>query len=114
MNSLPNWIEGLPCALTVCNHEGIVLAMNRRAGETFAKDGGLDMIGKNILNCHPEPARSKLAGMLESGLPNVYTIEKEGVRKLIYQSPWFDNGVYAGFMELSLPLPADMPHFVRS
>ena len=36
-----------------------------------------------------------------------------GIKKLIYQSPWYDNGVYAGFVELSLPVPHAMPHFIR-
>ena len=37
----------------------------------------------------------------------------ERVRKLIYQAPWYRDGVHAGLVELSLELPADMPHFVR-
>jgi hypothetical protein len=51
--------------------------------------------------------------MLKTGLPNVYTIQKGGVKKLIYQSPWFIGGNYAGFVELSLPIPEQMPHFNR-
>jgi hypothetical protein len=41
---------------------------------------------------------------------NVYTIEKNGVKKLIYQSPWYYNGEYAGFVELSLEIPFEMEH----
>ena len=36
-----------------------------------------------------------------------------GQRKLIYQSPWYERGEYRGFVELSLPIPAVMPHFKR-
>jgi len=43
----------------------------------------------------------------------VYTIQKSGVKKLIYQAPWFQEGKYAGFVELSLPIPETMPHFDR-
>jgi hypothetical protein len=43
----------------------------------------------------------------------VYTIEKNGVRKLIFQAPWFQDGKYAGLVELALEIPAEMPHFVR-
>jgi hypothetical protein len=32
---------------------------------------------------------------------------------LIYQTPWYQDGTYAGLVELELPLPPDMPHFVR-
>ena len=108
-----SWIKAFPASITVCNKEGIILSMNERAGITFESDGGADLIGSNLLDCHPEPARSKLASLLESGRTNVYTIEKGGARKLIFQAPWYDNGAYAGLVELSLPLPAEIPHFVR-
>jgi len=52
--------------------------------------------------------------MLAAGEKNIYTIEKNGVKKLIYQSPWYQNGKYAGFVELSLEIPFEMPHFIRS
>ncbi len=28
---------------------------------------------------------------------NAYTIEKNGIKKLIHQTPWFENGEYTGF-----------------
>ena len=51
--------------------------------------------------------------MLKNHNLNAYTIEKNGVKKLVYQSPWFENGEFAGYIELSMELPAEMPHFVR-
>jgi PAS domain-containing protein len=107
------WVEEFPGAVTVCDAEGIILEMNARAAAVFAADGGRALIGTNALACHPEPARAQLAGMLASGQKNVYTIEKNGVKKLIYQSPWYREGAYAGFVELSLEIPAELPHFVR-
>jgi transcriptional regulator with PAS, ATPase and Fis domain len=107
------WIEGFPGAVTVCDATGRILEMNQKAIRTFADDGGAALIGKNLLDCHPEPSRSKVAGLLERREANVYTIEKRGVRKLIYQSPWYEGGEYRGLVELSLDLPAEMPHFVR-
>ncbi len=107
------WIQEFPAAITVCDPKGIVLAMNDKACNTFAEDGGAELIGTNLLDCHPEPARTKVEKMLSSGSPNIYTIEKGGVKKLIYQSPWFEHGIYAGFVELSLPIPFEMLHFVR-
>lgn len=87
--------------------------MNDRAAQSFAADGGAGMIGSNVLDCHPEPARTKLAEMLAQGRANVYTIEKRGAKKLIYQTPWHRDGEYAGFVELALEIPWEMPHFVR-
>jgi PAS domain S-box-containing protein len=112
--SLPAWIERAPFAATVCDRDGIIFYMNRKACATFAGDGGEKLIGSNVLDCHPEPARTKLHSMLQNGQPNVYTIEKNGVHKLIYQVPWRENGSNQGFIELSLEIPQDLPHFVRS
>jgi hypothetical protein len=50
---------------------------------------------------------------LERGKSNIYTIEKKGVRKLIYQAPWYQDGEYAGIVELNLETAWDMPYFVR-
>lgn len=108
-----NWAKELPAAITVCDASGIILDMNDRAAETFAEDGGRSLIGTDVLLCHPEPSRSQLAEMLRSERANVYTIEKQGKRKLIFQSPWYENGVYGGFVEISVPLPDPMPHFIR-
>ena len=51
--------------------------------------------------------------MMETHEKNVYTIEKKGIKKIIYQSPWFHNGEFGGLVELSLEIPFEMPHFIR-
>ncbi len=107
------WVREFPGAVTVCDRDGVILEMNDRSAEVFATDGGRTLIGTNALDCHPEPARAKLAAMLASGRANVYTIEKNGMKKLIYQAPWRVDGEYKGFVELSLEIPFEVPHFVR-
>ena len=107
------WIREFPAAITVCDPDGVILALNDKSCLTFAGDGGADLLGTNMLECHPEPARSKVAELLKSGTSNVYTIEKGGIKKLIYQSPWYEDGKFAGLVELSLPLPKEMQHFNR-
>jgi len=108
-----NWIEEFPGAVTVCDAEGLILAMNAKATETYQSSGGAALIGTNLLDCHPEPSRTKVQELLRSGRPNVYTIEKNGVWKLIYQSPWYVAGDYRGLVELAMEIPAELPHFVR-
>jgi hypothetical protein len=66
-----------------------------------------------LIECHPEPARTKLRTMLMEPLTNVYTIEKKGIKKLIRQSPWFKDGVFSGVVEISFEIPFDMPHYIR-
>ena len=111
--SFASWIKEFPGAITICNADGIILEMNDKAVETFEKDGGADLIGKNLFDCHPEPARSKLRDLMSSRKVNCYTIEKKGIRKMIYQSPWYKNGEYGGLVEFSIEIPSEMPHFIR-
>lgn len=113
MSEENKWIKEFPAAVTVSDAEGIILEMNDKAAKSMAKDGGYELIGKNMLDCHPDPARGKLERLMESRKVNVYTIEKNGIKKLIYQSPWFKDGQYAGLVEISFEIPFEMPHFVR-
>ncbi len=108
-----DWIKELPVAATVCDAQGVILEMNDESVRTFAADGGAALIGTNALDCHPEPARTKMKAMLVAGRKNIYTIEKHCIKKLIYQCPWTEGGVYRGFVELSMEIPFEMPHFVR-
>jgi hypothetical protein len=66
-----------------------------------------------MLDCHPEPSATLVRDQLANPRVNAYTIEKRGVKKLIYQAPWYRDGAFGGFVELSLVLPAEMPHFIR-
>jgi transcriptional regulator with PAS, ATPase and Fis domain len=109
-----DWLKEFPGAVTVCDAKGIILEINDRAARTHEKDGGYALIGKNLLDCHSDTSRGKAEQLLAARQKNVYTIEKNGVKKLIFQSPWYKNGEYAGFVELSLEIPFEMPHFVRS
>ena len=108
-----NRLEEMDVAITICDTEGSILDMNQKSAKTFEKSGCKNLIGASLLNCHPEPAKSKLVDMLHNPRTNAYTIEKEGVKKLIYQTPWYENGVFKGLVELSMPLPDEMPHYVR-
>ncbi len=107
------WVQEFPGSITVCDPEGIILEMNAKAVSAYQDRGGIKLIGTNMLECHPEPARTKTQRLLETRQENVYTIEKGGVKKLIYQAPWFRNGKYSGFVEMALEIPAEMPHFIR-
>lgn len=110
----PNWTDEFPAAVTVCDADGVILSMNQKAQQTFANDGGAALIGRNLLDCHPEPSRTRLRELLASQRSNCYTIEKNGIHKMIYQSPWYENGRFAGLVEICMEIPHPMPHFVRS
>ena len=107
------WIREFPGAITVCDPDGVILEMNEASIRSNAEDGGATLIGTDVADCHPEPALAKLRDFVERRAPNVYTIEKRGVKRLVYQTPWHENGRYAGYMEIVLEIPFDAPHFVR-
>jgi len=108
-----NWTDGFLGAITVCDREGIVVYMNDRSKMQFAKTVEGELLGKSLIDCHPDPARSKLKQMLAEPSPNSYTIEKNGIRKMIHQTPWMEGGEFEGVVEISFEIPMEMPHFVR-
>ena len=108
---IPDWAKEMNCAVTVCDKEGVILYMNDKAKETFAKHG--DLIGKSLMPCHNENSRAIIARLLETGGTNSYTIQKNGQKKMIYQTAWRENGEVAGLVEISMVIPEEMPHYVR-
>jgi transcriptional regulator with PAS, ATPase and Fis domain len=112
MNS--KWVREFPAAITVCDTDGIITEMNGKAADVFKDDGGYDMIGKNLFSCHTAASNDKIKQIMNEQKPNVYTIEKHGKKKLIYQSPWFENGEMKGLVELSIEIPFEMQNFIRS
>ena len=110
---IPSMTKELPFAITVCDTEAIILYMNDRSVNTFQKYGGKAIIGTSLFLYHHGPAAVKLRELLDTESKNAYTIEKNSVKKIIYQSPWFRDGKFAGLIELSMEIPFDMPHFVR-
>ena len=112
-NTVTDWVEGLPVAVTVTDAEGRIVTMNARSRETFAADGGGALIGSSVFACHPEPAAAKTRELFAGARANHYTIRKNGQRKIIHQMPWFDGNRFAGFVEIAIPIPDDLPHFDR-
>jgi len=108
------WIKEFAGSIIVCDPEGSILEMNDKAAKGYEKDGGIKLIGSNLLDCHPEKARKKVEEMLATHEANIYTIEKKGIKKVVYQSPWYKDGQYAGIVELVLEIPFELPHFIRS
>ena len=109
------WVKELPAEIMVCDPTGIILEMNDQAGVLFSEDGGSGLIGTNVLDCHPEPALGKLEGMLDRQAANAYFNTENGEKRFFFQSPWYKEGQYAGFVEISFGVPSsgDIPHFVR-
>ena len=114
--SLPtfDWVEHYPAAVSVCDTQGTIIAMNRLAAEMFAKYGGMQLIGASLFGCHPEPANVMIREMLAKQQANTYFTEKKGQRKLVHQTPWYDQGQFAGLVETVIVLPEEIATKQRS
>ncbi len=111
---IPDWAYGMNCAVTVADADCNIIYMNERSRLTFANRGGADLIGHNLMDYHNDNSKAIIRRLLAEGGTNAYTIEKEGVRKMIFQSAWRDEqGKIAGLVELSMIIPENMPHYVR-
>ncbi len=110
--ALPDWAKETNCAITVTDAEGKIIYMNDKSLEVNAKYG--NPVGHNLSEYHNERAMGIIRQLLDTGGINAYTIQKGEVKKLIYQTAWFESGKVAGLIEISIPLPSDLPHYVRS
>ncbi|MDD2464501.1 MAG: PAS domain-containing protein [Desulfobulbus sp.] len=104
-----DWMEHYPAAVSVCDTQGTIVAMNRMAAAMFAKYGGEQLIGSSLFACHPEPANVLLRALLKEQRANTYFTEKKGERKLVHQAPWYDQEQFAGLVETVIVLPPDIP-----
>jgi transcriptional regulator with PAS, ATPase and Fis domain len=111
--SADKWTNQVAIAVTVTDANGIITEMNPTSIAVFAAEGGAKLIGSDVLACHPEPSRTQLASMYKAHQPNHYTIQKNGQRKIIHQIPLVKEGVFGGYVEISIPIPDHLPHFIR-
>ena len=111
--------EGLPIAITVTDRDLKIIDMNQHSADVNSH-GSKHIIGNDLMGCHNAKSREIIQRMADTHTNNVYTIEKstpdgKKIKKLIYQTPWYEaDGSYGGLMELSMEIPFDMPHYVRS
>ncbi|MGA3108718.1 MAG: diguanylate cyclase [Candidatus Bathyarchaeia archaeon] len=107
------WVEGFPGSIMVCDSAGIILELNKKAVESHRADGGKKLIGSNLMNCHPEPARSKLKQLMKKRQTNVYTVTKGRSKLIVVQAPWYSRKKYRGYVQISLKLSGRIPNHIR-
>ncbi len=109
-----NWADNIEMTVMHCDTRGRVTYMNKKCGEMFKKFGGMELIGKNIFDCHPEGANAKLKEIMDKRVSHSYSIERDGRKTMLHSFPLLnDKGEYIGFGEITYEIPYDMPHYVR-
>ena len=111
--TLESALGRIDAAVTVCDSMLDIVYMNEKSHATFAEFGGAKLLGKNLATCHKPGSMKKIETILSGTQPNVYTIKKNGIRKLIWQGPWISEDGSSGLVEISIPLPENIPHFDR-
>ncbi len=107
------WADHLPAAVTVCDRDGIIIYMNEASSNVFASSGGSDLIGKSLFDCHSPQSIKLIKDLMTNNQNHIYTIQKKGKKKMIYQSPYLVDGIVAGMVEITFELPLQIPHFDR-
>ena len=106
-----DFYKGVNLAITVSDKEGNVLYQN----DSSIKVNG-DVRGRNMMGCHNERSQQIIRHLVGDAATNAYTISKKGKRKLIYQTPWYEDEAkqaVGGLIEFSIVLPEEMPHYDR-
>lgn len=110
-----DWIKDFSVAVVICDRKGVLTYLNDAAAEMYAHAGGYALLGKSIMEgCHKQQASNdKMIEIMETRKPYTYSIERNGVKRLIHQMPHIINDEVVGIVEVAIIVPFDIPHFVR-
>lgn len=103
------YFNEIDAAITICDNDFKIVYMNNKSKEVFKNS----KIGDTILDCHNSKSIEIMNNIKVTKKPNIYSIEKKGIKKIIYQTPWIVNNQVKGLIEFSLIVPKNMPHYKR-
>jgi transcriptional regulator with PAS, ATPase and Fis domain len=108
-----NYFNEIENAVTICDAQGIIVYMNLAAQKMLAKYDSKSLIGNSLYDCHNPASNKIIKQLIEKGESNSYYTIKNGVKKLVHQTPWFNNGIVAGLIEICIVLPTEIQTFER-
>lgn len=108
-----DYLKKIPAAVTIADKDNKIVYMNDKSIEVFANEGGLELIGQDLFECHNQNSQKIMHEILKTGNPNSYTIEKKGIKKFIYQAAWSNENNESGLIEFSFEIPFDLSNFIR-
>ncbi len=108
MNLLPylkSVLEQDRAPVVLCDLNHTVLYMNPAAGERYAKNGGMALVGRSLLDCHSPKANEMIARVVEwFGADRshnlIYTFRNDKENKDVYMVALRDgDGALIGYYE---------------
>ena len=91
-------------AIVICNLQHEIIYMNAAAAKHYARFGGEQLMGKNLLNCHNPQSRERIEQVVqwfaESKEHNlIYTFHNERQNKDVYMVALRDGEKLIGYYE---------------
>jgi transcriptional regulator with PAS, ATPase and Fis domain len=99
-----NWVDCFQGMISVCDTEGRIIEMNQKIADYFASSGGKGLIGTNLFDCHKPVSSEQIRDLMATKKADVYLNDENGKMELVIHAPLFENGLFAGLAEISLPL----------
>lgn len=93
------------CAVVICNLQHEIIYMNPSAVSRYVKFGGINLVGKSLLDCHNPKSREmikKTISWFEKSKENniIYTSRNDKENKDVYMVALrSDDGVLIGYYE---------------
>jgi PAS domain-containing protein len=99
-----DYLKETDIIVSVCDKDGTIRYMNDKGYNYFQEPGKPELLGSNIMDCHPEPSKSRFKEMMITH-ETQSIIKGDGEKKrLIHQTPIYKDGEFDGYVELILPL----------
>ena len=107
------WVKEFPVAVTVTAADGTIVEMNDRSLQVLRRTEAQPSCARASLIAIPRPPAPRPWNSTSEKLPITTPSRKKGQKKIIHQIPWTQDGAFAGFVEISIPIPDELPHFDR-
>ena len=103
------WADELHLAITVSDMDDTIMYMNEKAKRAYPNA----KVGDQLASCHKQVSMDKIDAFKKKDVSNIYTVQRNGIRKFIHQTPWYKDGIVAGLVEFSIEIPTDISHIDR-
>jgi hypothetical protein len=111
--TMGGWVSTYPAEIMVCDQAGTILEMSDVSVQIYRKEGGAELIGRNVFDHHQEPSKTQMMNVVKQKKHVIYTTERKGLKKLVSIAPWYRGDEYAGFALIVLDLPASIPNIIK-